>query len=117
MELRRRMVTGDVVSKVIQYCAQHYQEGICQQDLCRELRLSRSYISRVFSHSLNTSFPEYMNALRLNSAISLLQDDSVNMTQVAERSGFPTIRSFNRVFFKQYGCSPTDYRKHLKKKA
>ena len=47
---------------------------------------------------------------RLNKAVSLLQKSGLNMTQVAEQAGFPTIRTFNRVFRKQYGCTPLEYR-------
>ena len=41
----------------------------------------------------------------------LLQGSSIPVTQVAEQCGFGTIRSFNRVFLKSVGMSPSAFRK------
>lgn len=116
MPLQQNAVSNETVSRILQYCSQHFKEAVCQQALCDSLNISRSYVSRIFSDQLKISFPEYMNALRLNKAISLLQESGLNMTQVAERAGFPTIRTFNRVFRKQFGCSPLEYRKRQKER-
>lgn len=114
LPLHRNTATEGTVSQILQYCSRHCREDLREQDLCEQLHLSRSYISHLFSERLKISFPEYMNALRLNRALPLLRDSTLNMTQVAEHAGFPTIRTFNRVFRKQFGCSPTEYRKQHK---
>ena len=108
--LQNSPVPDDTVSRILQYCSQHYADGITAQDLCRQLHISSSYVSHLFRNRLKISFPEYMNALRLNKALPLLREPGIGMTQVAERAGFPTIRTFNRVFRKQYGCAPSEYR-------
>jgi len=113
MAFRQRQDLGDTVSRILQYCTGHYLEPITTQDLCRVFHLSQSHISHIFARHLKISFPDYINSLRLNKAIPLLQEPGLNMTQVAERTGFPTIRTFNRVFRKQFGCSPSDYRKRF----
>lgn len=116
LPLHRSTATEGTVSQILQYCSRHYREDLHVQDLCTQLHLSRSYVSHLFRHRLKISFPEYMNALRLNRALPLLQDSVLNMTQVSDRAGFPTIRTFNRVFRKQFGYSPTKYRKQHKTK-
>lgn len=109
--LQRNTSVKGIVSQILQYCSQHCQDDLRVQDLCQHLHLSRSYISHLFRERLKISFPEYMNALRLNRALPLLRDSMLTMTQVAERAGFSTIRTFNRVFRKQFGCAPSEYRK------
>ena len=44
-------------------------------------------------------------------AAALLQGSSLPITQVAEQCGFGTIRSFNRVFLKEKGMTPSAFRK------
>ena len=110
MEFRAATELSSTVAQLLQYCSQHYQERLTLEDLCKALHISSSHISHIFSNRLKISFPDYMNALRLNQAVSLLQKSGLNMTQVANRAGFPTIRTFNRVFRKQYGCTPLEYR-------
>ena len=41
----------------------------------------------------------------------LLNGSSLPITQVAEQCGFGTIRSFNRVFLKEKGMTPSAFRK------
>ena len=115
MEFRAATELSSTVTQLLQYCSQHYQERLTLEDLCKALHISSSHVSHIFSNRLKISFPDYMNALRLNQAVSLLQKSGLNMTQVANRAGFPTIRTFNRVFRKQYGCTPLEYRAQFKR--
>lgn len=111
LPLEKRSVLSDKVPLILQYCNSHYKEAICIQDLCDQLLVSRSYVSHMFSNHLKICFPDYINGLRLNEAVSLLEGSVLNMTQVAEQAGFSTIRTFNRVFRKQFGYAPSEYRK------
>lgn len=116
MSFHRSAEISSTVSQILQYCSEHYKEPVTTQSLCDALHISQSHVSHIFSSRLKISFPDYMNALRLNSAMPLLQEQGLNMTQIANQAGFPTIRTFNRVFRKQYGCSPSEYRSRHKKK-
>lgn len=113
MVFQRSADMKKTISQILHYCSQNYREAITIPDLCRALHVSQSHISHIFSQQLKISFPDYMNALRLNRAILLLRDPKLSITQIVERAGFPTIRTFNRVFRKQFGCSPTAYRARL----
>lgn len=114
LPLERSTVPSGILPQLLQFCNQHYTEAICLQDLCDHLHISRSYASHLFSNALGMHFPDYINTLRLNKAVSLLENPALNITQVAEAAGFPTIRTFNRIFQKQFGCSPSVYRKRQK---
>ena len=96
---------------IMLYCAQHYREDISIDSVSKALFLSRSHISHTFSNKLKISFTEYINSLRLAEAVRLLDERHNTISQVAALSGFPTVRTFNRVFQKRYGCTPSQYRK------
>lgn len=108
---RETVDTKKSLYAILQYCAQHYREDINIDSISKALFLSRSHISHTFSNKLKVSFTEYINSLRLSEALRLLEDKSVPISQVAELSGFPTVRTFNRVFLKRYGNTPSQYRK------
>lgn len=103
------------VLKVLQYCANHYKEDITVDMVAGELFVSRSCVSHIFSDRIRMGFCDYINAWRLNEAEELLRNKHYTITEVANLSGFPTIRTFNRVFLKKHGISPTAYRKMLNK--
>ena len=106
-------VSRDCVSSILQYCARHYLDNITVADISESLHISRSHISHIFSERLNMNFCDYINALRLSDALTLLEDKNLPITEVSARSGFCTLRTFNRAFQKRYGTSPSQYRKSL----
>jgi AraC-like DNA-binding protein len=47
---------------------------------------------------------------RLNQAVKLLQNTSVNITDVAYQAGFGDLSHFYRVFKKEFSKAPSQYR-------
>lgn len=102
--------SNNLIYEIIQYCNNHYLEDISIENICSELNISRSYISHTFNDRLKMGFCEYINTLRLQDAATLLQTTNKTITQISIISGFSTVRTFNRVFLKKYGISPSKYR-------
>ena len=99
------------VLRILQYCNAHYKEDLTVASVAESLGLSRSCVSHIFSARLAMSFCDYVNSLRLSEAEKILKNKSYTITEAATMSGFPTIRTFNRVFLKKHGISPSAYRK------
>ena len=55
------------------------------------------------------TFSMYLNHIRVNKAIDLIQNTDLSMTEIAMNCGFETIRNFNRVFKEIMGCTPSEY--------
>lgn len=97
--------------QVVRYCSSHYKEPLSVAAVAKALYLSQSHISHTFSEKLKISFSDYVNSLRLDEAVRLLQQTNRSIEQIAEAAGFPTVRTFNRVFRNKYGCCPREYKK------
>lgn len=108
--LQKHPSSERLVCKIVQYCSDHYSEMISVSDICENLNVSRSYVSHFFKNKLKIGFCDYINTLRLNDAEHLLKSTNDSVTSIAFRSGFSTLRTFNRVFLKKNGVSPTVYR-------
>lgn len=113
--IEKSHLSRDCVLSILQYCAQHFRENISVQELSQALHISRSHICHIFSRRLHIGFCDYVNSLRLNEAVKLLENKNFSMAEISDRAGFPTIRTFNRAFLKRYGSSPTAYRKMQEK--
>ena len=111
--IQKGKVSSDTVLRILQYCSLHYKEDISIGDIADDLHISRSTISHIFSSRLGMSFCDHINSLRLNDARLLLRSHNYTVTEIAQIAGFPTVRTFNRVFLKQYGVSPSVYRKNI----
>lgn len=96
---------------IVSFCAQNFSENLSLSMLEEKLHLNKYYISHLFSERLGLRFNDYINSLRISEACRLLLNSDYSITEVSERVGFNTLRTFNRAFMKQHGVSPTDYRK------
>lgn len=102
---------ADVTAQILAYCGEHYTENITVKAVAEALFLSESYVSKIFSRNLNYSFREYINALRVHKAQSLLESSSLSIGQIMARCGFQNQSSFNRIFRQSCGMSPREYRR------
>ena len=101
------------LKSILEFCENNYKEEISLQLVAEGLNISRSYISHIFTDTIGMNFRNYINSLRLNTAIQLLKQNELNITEIAYESGFETTRTFNRAFRKKFGVSPKEYKKKL----
>lgn len=111
--IERRNTESDTALRILQYCAEHYKDDINIENVASALYISKSSVSHIFSARLSTHFCDHINSLRLLDAVRLLHNQNYPITEVSAAAGFPSLRTFNRVFRKQYGVTPSDYRKSL----
>ena len=97
--------------KILMYCMDHYREPISLSQLALALGISESHISHLFGRTLGISFPSYINGLRLNDAVKLLEKSNTSIIEIASQAGFASLRSFNHIFLKHYSMTPSQYRK------
>ena len=78
-----------------------------------ELNLSKSHLSRLVNNELHTSFPDYINHLRIKEAQYYLKHpDFSNYTLLAIglEAGFASKTTFNNTFKKVTGMTPSEYK-------
>ena len=104
--------SGDyhVLGTILNYCISHTAEPLSLDILERELHVSKYYISHMMSAKLRMGFNDYINSLRVSNACKLLRKTDLSITEISERVGFNTLRTFNRAFSKQTGTTPREYR-------
>ncbi|MDF2537978.1 MAG: DNA-binding protein AraC-type [Herbinix sp.] len=101
----------DLTHMIVSYVSEHFQEALTLTELAKHLNVSKFYLSRVFSTKLNTNFNTYINNIRLNYALTLIQSTSYSLTRISNDSGFESQRTFNRTFKDIFHLSPSEYRK------
>ena len=100
----------EAVRTLLEYLEGHYREPLTRAQIARAVGYHESYVSHIFSGTLNTTLPEYINALRVYDASELLLETDLPVTRIAAELGFGSVRNFNRVFQKETGLAPRDYR-------
>lgn len=83
-------------------------------DMSKELKILPNVLSMVINSKLNCSFNEYINTLRIKTAIELLNKagkNNLTIEAIAYEAGFNNRTSFYKAFKKQTGKLPKEYLK------
>lgn len=72
---------------------------------------NKSYISRIFKKHIGITVSKYFINSRIFYSSKLLRLTQSSIAEIAILSGFDTITYYNRMFKKQFGLTPTEYRR------
>ena len=101
-----------IINKCINYINSHYTDDIKVSDIAKTLKISSSYLERIFKNEYNQSIIEYIINQRLNYAIILLKSTSSSYKTIAERSGFKTYVQLYKTFKTKLGCTIDEFKQN-----
>lgn len=116
-ELVKKSHFNDVLANSIaDYIQDNYKECVSLKEAAKELGYNYSYLSTFFNNNFSMNFSTYVNGYRVPHAEEYLIKTDKKITEISKLSGFETIRNFNRIFKKETGKTPNEYRReHLKR--
>lgn len=100
----------DIIYCAVEYVAKNFREEIFLDKMAYDLGVSKYVLSRLFAKTFHCNFNKYVNGVRLNYAISALENTNESITTICLDAGFESQRTFNRVFKERYKMSPREYR-------
>lgn len=105
-----RMSDGSIVHEMLKIAENEFDTAISLKTVSERLNYNYAYLSRIFCRTIGMSFNEYLNNCRVNRSCMLLKNTDLPVTEIAHKTGFRSIRSFNRNFVKYSGSTPCRYR-------
>lgn len=104
----------DISNKVKKYIDEHLSEKVSRTDIADYVALSENYLSRLFHKENGCSISDYILEKRMNMAKKLLIQTKLPVSAIGEQVGYETTTYFIRVFKREIGMTPKDYRKDMK---
>ena len=105
------MKSLDKMKIIMKHVENHYMEKISIADIAEVAGFSESHFMRYFKETMGTSFIDYLREYRLTMAARLLLASDASILSISEEVGFDNLSYFNRAFKKEYGITPSQYRK------
>ncbi|MWC27026.1 AraC family transcriptional regulator [Paenibacillus sp. MMS18-CY102] len=99
------------IEQAIRFMSLHYTQLVSIDELSRTLGYHRTHLSRMFKRTTGMSPKQYLMAIRLERAQTLLANTAMAIDQVASAAGFNDPLYFSKKFRSATGYSPSDYRK------
>ncbi|HZJ83524.1 MAG TPA: AraC family transcriptional regulator [Clostridia bacterium] len=99
------------LDKVLAYIDSNYHDNITLGDVALVANFSKYHFTRFFKEATGMTFNEYLNMVRVRKVEEYLLNVDIPITEIGYKAGFNSIQTFNRVFKRIKGCSPTEFRK------
>ena len=111
-----RMIYHNVLRlrPVISYIDEHFREKIYIEELSAMINVSPDYFTKMFKESIGKTPIDYINGMRVNSAMELLCSTDMAMSDIADSIGFCNPNYFHKIFKQYMDVSPLAYRKSTK---
>lgn len=103
---------GILYQKVISYLSEHFREDISLKQVAKEFNYNEKYLSHALHTLTGMHFSHLLAVYRIEYAKNLLiKEPPATVSEIAFISGFSAMNTFNRVFKKITGVTPTQYRR------
>ena len=93
------------------YLDMNYSKKLKLKEAAAHLGYHPHYLTRIFKERFGITPKQYLTDLKLKKACGLLCSTELPVAVVAESLGFEDALAFSRLFRREYGVSPSNYRK------
>lgn len=101
----------DIIDATIHFLDENIEKALSLQEIADYSGLSASYLSAVFKKRTGHAPLTYFNHLKIRHACRLLTDSDMKINTICHKVGITDPYYFSRLFSKEIGMSPTEYRR------
>ncbi|KIL38229.1 AraC family transcriptional regulator [Gordoniibacillus kamchatkensis] len=102
------------VQRLITFLECHYTEDLHLEALQDHMHVSKFYLSKLFKEVTGVTIFEYLYRRRINQAkIEFVLDPAKTVTDVCFQVGFKHLAHFSRMFKRQQGVTPEQFKRRL----
>ncbi|MCM3781487.1 helix-turn-helix domain-containing protein [Neobacillus mesonae] len=103
--------TYSTIEKVCLYIDSRIEQDLGREELAEFACLHPAYLSRLFKKEQGMSISDYILHTRMTKAMELLRSTDATVTDIASKVGYYNYPHFTKMFKKQTGLTPQQYRK------
>ena len=103
------------VQKVMIHIDSQLSADLSLTAMANMLQINASYLSALFKKETGVTLTEYVNKKRIDHAILLLNSSDAQIQTIAQHCGITDVNYFTKLFKKQVGKTPKEYRALIRK--
>lgn len=111
IDSKQQTSAGIHITDLIEYIDKHYKSDININSIADQVNLSYSHVRKLFKDQTGKTIVEYINQLRIQEGKRLLLGSNASVLDIALAVGHYNEQSFFRLFKKQEGITPGEFRK------
>ncbi len=98
------------LQNMISFIHHNFQQKITASQISGAAHISEREAVRIFQKNIGMSPIEYLLSYRLNESLNYLTNTDMSITEICYACGFSESAYFGKMFKKQYGMTPSEYR-------
>ncbi|KAI7255720.1 hypothetical protein KC345_g11087, partial [Hortaea werneckii] len=102
---------GQIIQEAEKYILQHYADNLTLQSVASEVHVTPVWLSKLFKKEKHQTFLEYLTEVRMENAKKMLAEVKYKIYQISSLVGYKDPVHFTKLFKKQTGCTPKEFRK------
>ena len=101
------------MSRIVSHIDANYQFPIRLSEVAENEGITSTHLSHFFSHNFGMSFQHYLNNIRFEHALRLIDNSAMSIADVAAASGFSDTKYMTRICVERFDCKPRELREKM----
>lgn len=102
--------SNQAVYRALKFIDREYLRITTIKEIAEELSYSEYYLSHIFKEKMNITIKDYLLQKKMITAIELLQNSNMTITEISEQLHFSSLHSFGIAFKRYTGMSASEFR-------
>lgn len=109
------MISVDLTTQLVRYMQEYYAEPLTLETIAHAFHYSAPYLSKHFRRETGFSIIDYLIGIRMHKSKILLEQTDLPLKEIALSVGYSDVSYFIRMFKKQTGITPKQFREQATK--
>jgi AraC-like DNA-binding protein len=101
------------IKKSLQFVETNYSSKISISEMAKSVGLNKNYFSTFFRENIGVTPQQYIIKYRINKACELMSNDGLTIGDISRSVGYDDTLGFSKIFKKEKGISPKEYRENV----
>lgn len=101
------------IKKTLQFVEANYSRKLSIVEMAKNIGLNKNYFSTFFKENMQITPQQYLIKFRINKACELMKNEELTISDISRSVGYDDTLGFSKIFKKEKGISPKNYRKKI----
>jgi two-component system response regulator YesN len=102
---------SQIIQQADKYIRKHFSDSLTLPSVAAEVHVTPVWLSKLFKKEMRKTFLEYLTDIRMDKAKKMLADVQYKIYEVSSQVGYKDPVYFTKLFKKQTGCTPKEFRR------
>ena len=101
------------IKKSLQFVETNYSRKLSISEMAKSVGLNKNYFSAFFKENMGVTPQQYIIKFRINKACELMSNRGLTISDISRSVGYDDTLGFSKIFKKEKGISPKNYREKI----